>query len=299
MKKSIALCAFVLLLQPCSFGSTVPTMWVNDVAQPCATVTAKEAYLRDILSAYASLAKLHAAYCAAAQGAVPHAELVATIKQTTETLRPLCARLSAVSADELKQLVLLADAVIWQADWMASLHCGECKLDLPGNDVCGLELLAGLSGCVIESVQYPLTPQDEYDALSELMSVLKGEAVMTQAAYWLDERWVKDYKTAYYFLKDVTAAFSMEDEAAAVKLLQELTPALEYLLQGGETDRLRMTYLTLAFSNMLRSAAGQGAPVPVEQGDARKAIMADMMKQLPALESLVGLGSTLAEPAAE
>lgn len=294
MKHCLALCVCLLLLQPCSFATTEPSVPVK------AEVTAKESCLQDVLCAYSALEKLHVTYREYGCKSLSHDELVAGLKETTALLRPICARLEAVSADELKQLVLLADAIIWQSDWVNSMYCAEYELDLPSKEVCGLELLAQLSGLIVEGIQHPLTPQEEKAALLELYSLLKGEAVMTQPAYWLDERLAKDYKTAYYFLKEFTEALTMEDDAAAAELLQELAPTLEYLLQEGEPDCLRMKYLTKAFTNLLRDSEWQGvmAPVSVEKWNARKVLLADMTKRLPALEALISLVCKAALPSA-
>lgn len=284
MKNYLPLCSLILLLQPCAFAGTEPSAFVKTEQQDARTT---EAYLQDVLCAYSALERLHAAYEAYDSKLVSHAELVDAIRVTTTVLRPICECLEAVSADELKQLVLLADAIIWQSDWVNSMYCAEYELDLSSKEVCGLELLAQLSGLIVEGIQHPLTPQEEKAALLELYSLLKGEAVMTRPAYWLDERLAKDYKTAYYFLKEFTEALTMEDDAAAAALLQELAPTLEYLLQGGESERLRMEYLTKSFTNLLCDSEWQGvmAPVPVEKWNARKVLLADMTKRLPALEA--------------
>ena len=297
MKNYLPLCSLILLLHPCAFAGTEPSAFVKTEQQDARTT---EAYLQDVLCAYSALERLHAAYEAYDSKLVSHAELVDAIRVTTTVLRPVCDWLSALSADELKQLVLLADAIIWQSDWVNSMYCAEYELDLPSKEVCGLELLAQLSGLIVERIQHPLTPQEEKAALLELYSLFKGEAVMTQPAYWLDERVAKDYKTAYYFLKEFTEALTMEDEAAAAELLQELAPTLEYLLQGGESERLRMEYLTKSFTNLLRDSEWQGvmAPVPVEKWNARKVLLADMTKRLPALDALVSLVCKAALPSA-
>lgn len=297
MKNYLPLCSLIFLLQPCAFAGTEPSAFEKTEQQDARTT---EAYLQDVLCAYSALERLHAAYEAYDSKLVPHAELVDAIRVTTTVLRPICARLEAVSADELKQLVLLADAIIWQSDWVNSMYCAEYELDLPSKEVCGLELLAQLSGLIVEGIQHPLTPQEEKAALLELYSLLKGEAVMTRPAYWLDERLAKDYKTTYYFLKEFTEALTMEDDAAAAELLQELAPTLEYLLQGGESERLRMEYLTKSFTNLLRDSEWQGvmAPVPVEKWNARKVLLADMTKRLPALEAHMAVVCKAALPSA-
>ena len=297
MKNYLPLCSLILLLQPCAFAGTEPSAFVKTEQQDARTT---EAYLLDVLCAYSALERLHAAYEAYDSKLVPHAELVDAIRVTTTVLRPVCDWLSALSADELKQLVLLADAIVWQSDWIGCMYCAEYELDLPSKEVCGLELLAQLSGLIVEGIQHPLTPQEEKAALLELYSLLKGESVMAQPAYWLDERMAKDYKTAYYFLKEFTEALTMEDDAAAAELLQELAPTLEYLLQGGESERLRMEYLTKSFTNLLRDSEWQGvmAPVPVEKWNARKVLLADMTKRLPALETLISLVCKAALPSA-
>lgn len=297
MKNYLPLCSLILLLQPCAFAGTEPSAFVKTEQQDARTT---EAYLLDVLCAYSALERLHAAYEAYDSKLVPHAELVDAIRVTTTVLRPICDCLSALSADELKQLVLLADAIIWQSDWMGCMYCAEYELDLPSKEVCGLELLTQLSGLIVEGIQHPLTPQEEKAALLELYSLLKGEAVMTQPAYWLDERVAKDYKTAYYFLKEFTEALTMEDDAAAAELLQELAPTLEYLLQGGESERLRMEYLTKSFTNLLRHSALQlpATHMPIEKLKERKAMCAGMTKQLPALEALISLVCKAALPSA-
>ena len=300
MKKFLLLWALVQVLQPCSFAS--PASY--NLPQQSVTSSSMEIHLRDVLCAYDSLKKLSDCYRLYDSKALPHSQLVATIKTTTDALRPICSRLSSVPADEIKQVVMLADAIIWQADWVDGMYHAEYELDVPESGACGLELLRELRGLIVESIQYPLTPHDESEAWCELAALFGGEPVMTQASYWLDERLAKDYKTAYYFLKDFTAALAMEDGAASAQLLQELVPTLAYLLQGGESDRLRMMYLTLAFSNTLRSvrlAMGDTSQslVSVPQMNARREVLVELTKQLPALQSLIPLGCKAAVPSAE
>ncbi len=176
-------------------------------------------------------------------------EHAAHIKAATEELRPICTRLRALPPDELRQLCLLADAIEWQTDWVRdtykSTHGDIAIQPRP----CGLEIVVELSKRILNKLNRSSTSQEHVDALLELLSLFGGMDYLAMPRCLLDHRIAIDYKTAYNFFVEFTAACSLVDDAACINRLNALTPVLDYLLQGGEADRHRVGALALAYSS--------------------------------------------------
>lgn len=209
--------------------------------------TPMEARLQDVQEVYRVLKRVHAVYKAQVGAPSDDAELVAAVKNATQTLRPLCERLRALTPAELRQLVLLADAIEWQSDWVRDSFLAEHT----GADVqprlCGLEMVAELSDFMGDALQYPQLRAEESAALREFLTLFGGANYLPMPRRLLDHRLAKDYKTAYQFFEDFFAACLLEDDEACARKLGELAPLLDYLLQGGEADRLRVAALADAY----------------------------------------------------
>ena len=52
------------------------------------------------------------------------------IQQITQKLRPYCARLRQLPPEQLLQVCMLADAVLWQSDWIYTGYCTEVLPDI-------------------------------------------------------------------------------------------------------------------------------------------------------------------------
>ncbi len=248
-----------------------------------------EVRLHDVQEVYRELERVHAVYKEQVGAPSNEAELAAAVKSATQKLRPVCTRLRALPPAELRQLVLLADAIEWQSDWVRDSFMAEYA----GADVqprpCGLEIVAELSDFIGEALQHSHLSAQEEAALRELLSLFGGQDYLPMPRRLLDHRLAKDYKTAYQFFEEFTAASLLEDDDACLEKLNELSTWLEYLLQGGEADRLRVFALARAYEQAL---AAQKLPRPMfvfgEYMTAselkRKKVLTPFLKKLPELK---------------
>ena len=81
--------------------------------------------------------------------------------------------------------------------------------------------------------------------LERLEKALGGEAVVSLPNGLMHERLCRDYKTALTFFDDFTQAVTSGDTAS----LRERYSHLDYLLQGGEPDTLRVSALATAYAD--------------------------------------------------
>lgn len=245
--------------------------------------TPMEAHLQDVQAVYRELARVHAVYWAQENAPSNKAACVDVVKAATESLRPVCARLRALPATELRQLVLLADAIAWQSDWVRYSYMAEHNGDaVLQSSLCGLELVAELSDFIVEALQHPSSSAEEETALRELLTLFGGEAYLPVPRRLLDYRLAKDYKTAYLFFEEFYDACLSADAAACVEKLKELESWLDYLLQGGEADRLRVAALACAYR---QAVSAQKLPRPVYVTGEEKVMTVLEIKRKEALET--------------
>jgi len=214
--------------------------------------TPMQAHLADVQAVLAVLTRIASAYDhyegrGTQSCRLSEADIVERLKGATEELRPICARLRALPPDELRRLCLLADAIAWQADWVKDTYRSTHGKDLIYPEHLGLEIVAELSDIILRKLQRSSTSQEHVDALLELLSLFGGVDYLPVPRRLLDCRIAKDYKTAYNFFEEFTAACLLSDDEACIKRLNELAPVLDYLLQGGEADRLRIGALACAY----------------------------------------------------
>lgn len=117
-----------------------------------------------------------------------------------------------------------------------------------------LTLYRGIQMCHVNLADYvqnrlfsPAVPEPEKAAWRELLSLLGGEQVLVLPHQLLDQRWAKDYKTAFSFFKDFCSAVGTADEGTALRLLAEQAEVMAYLEQGGKEEHIRVSYLLEAF----------------------------------------------------
>lgn len=169
-------------------------------------------------------------------------ERYAQVARTVRDILPLVAELRQLSSAELRQLCLLGDAIVWQGRWAVRvgredmlLSAGACSDE---DDTVGyfedwvrladeIEVLFAAS----DDKKAPLAAE-----LCLMLVAMGGEQVLKLPGQLLDERLCRDYKTACVFFRD----FAMAIESGNVAALSEQLPVLDYLLQGGLPDRLRV-----------------------------------------------------------
>lgn len=248
-------------------------------AQPLQAATPMQAHLCDVMEVYGELVRVHAAYRACADAPLNEAACAEVVKAATQRLRPLCARLRALPPDELRQLCLLADAIEWQANWVRdtykSTHAETAIQPYPR----GLEIVAELSESIMNKLSRASTSQEHMDALLELLSLFGGVDYLPLPRCLLNHRIAKDYKTAYNFFEEFRAACALTDDAACINRLNELMPVLDYLLQGGEADRIRVGFLAYAYSTEM-----PGLKLIIEMRDVEPATETSAMKRHAALQ---------------
>lgn len=297
MKMHLVLCALIAgLSAPAVTEDDLSYDWNYHPFGQYTPATPMEAHLQDVAFVFSGLAALNAYYnenyYSDAAADKPSVEArVAYLKETTEKLRPACERLRALPADELLQLVLLADAIAWQRDWVIdSYKSAHSDVIIPEHKS-GLEILVTLSYTIRRKLSYSSTSQEEVDALLSLLSLFGGVDSLLLPSQLLDQRIAKDYKTAYYFFADFVAATQLTDEEACLRRLAELAPLLDYLLQGGEADCLRVAALADAYAYALRRVHGKAPkhlpllPAESPESEREKALNA-FFDKLPALRHL-------------
>ena len=52
------------------------------------------------------------------------------IRQITQKIRPYSTRLRQLPPEQLKQVCMLADAILWQSDWIVRDYCSEVVPDI-------------------------------------------------------------------------------------------------------------------------------------------------------------------------
>lgn len=263
MKMHLVLCALVAgLTAPAETEAELSFDWKYNPFEQYTPATPMEAHLQDVAFVFSGLAALNAYYneyynsdASADKPSVE--ERVAYLKETTDKLRPACERLRALPADELLQLVLLADAIAWQRDWVIDSYKSEHSDVVISEHKSGLEIVVELSDKFLEELRFAASGNAEEAAMRELLSLFGGEACLSLPRRLLDQRIAKDYKTAYYFFADFVAAAQLTDDEACLRRLAELAPLLDYLLQGGEADCLRVAALADAYAEALSFVHGK------------------------------------------
>ena len=293
----LVLCALIAGLSATAVTEDEPYFdWNYNPFGQYTPATPMEAHLQDVAFVFSGLAALNAYYneyynsdASADKPSVE--ERVAYLKETTDKLRPACERLRALPADELLQLVLLADAIAWQRDWVIDSYKSEHSDVVISEHKSGLENVVELSYTIRRKLSYSSTSQEEVDALLSLLSLFGGVDSLLLPSQLLDQRIAKDYKTAYYFFEDFLAAAQLTDEEACLRRLAELAPLLDYLLQGGEADCLRVAALADAYAYALRRVHGKAPePLPILPAESpeseREKSLNAFFDKLPALRHL-------------
>ena len=206
-----------------------------------------EAELGTVLKVYESLNRLYSPCDYLTEDGKKNVIAEAAIRQAVTEIRPHVERLQQLSPVQVLQLCMLADAILWQQDWLHGMFLGELGWEMECSLEQGFERLVNLADYVQNRLSSPAVPAPEKAAWRELLSLLGGEQVLVLPHQLLEQRWAKDYKTALSFFKDLCAAVGTEDEAAALRLLAEQAEVMAYLEQGGKEEHIRVSYLLAAF----------------------------------------------------
>ena len=205
-----------------------------------------EAELGTVLKVYESLNLLYSPCDYLTEDGKKNVIAEAAIWQAVTEIRPHVERLQQLSPAQVLQLCMLADAILWQQDWLHGVFLGELGWEMECSLEQGFERLENLAGYVKNRLSSPAVSESEKAAWRELLTLLGGEHVLALPQQLLHQRWAKDYKTALSFFKDLCAAVGTEDEATALRLLAEQAEVMAYLVQG-EEEHIRVSYLLNTF----------------------------------------------------
>ena len=215
------------------------------------------------------------------------------IRQITQKIRPYSTRLRQLPPEQLKQVCMLADAILWQSNWIVTDYCTEVVPDIAFEWLNrGFEELRICAGLVKDRLDSPSATSEEKAAWRELLNELGGEASLELPDKLLQERWAKDYKTALTFYKEFCAAATEKNEAMCLRKLEEQAEVMEYFRKGGEMELLRVNALVSAFEEALDTMRNESPfPRPIlpkrRRTPARMQALEPFFTTMPALKSLL------------
>ncbi len=215
------------------------------------------------------------------------------IRQITQKVRPYCARLRQLPPEQLKQVCMLTDAILWQSDWIVRDYCSEVVPDIAFEWLnWGFEELSICAKLIKDRLVNPTATVEEKAAWRELLNELGGEKSLDIPGKLLNERWAKDYKTALNFYKEFCAAATEKNEAACLNKLDKQAEVLEYFRQGGELELLRVNALVAAFEEALDTMRDESPfPRPIlpkkRRTPARMQALEQFFTAIPALKPLL------------
>ena len=289
--KTLPLLLLSLGLFPCSADTPAqaPTRQVQEA------YTTENA-LQDATAAYHILSRVNPLCCSMKYPTLKDEDELPTheqIRQLTQKLRPHCARLRQLPPEQLLQVCMLADAVLWQSDWIIRSYCTEVIPDIQFEWLdWGFEELANCAGLIKDRLNDPGATDEEKAAWRELLQELGGTASLEIPDRLLNERWAKDYKTALTFYQEFCTAAAEKDEATCLKMLNEQAEVLAYFRQSGDVELLRVNALVAAFEEALdtmRDESPFSRPIlpKKRRTPARMQALEPFFTALPALKSLL------------
>lgn len=215
----------------------------------------------------------------------------AALRDIAENITPPCQRLSKLPEEQLAQVCLLADAVLWQSGWMSGAILSEYVCAEDEDASTGFEELAILAASIKRLLKQSL-PEETRAALLQLLEPLGGEKALNLPDGMYEQRLAKDVATVLEFLQELCTAVNTPDEATALVQITEAKQALDYLLQHGEIEHLRVTCLTRSFYGSLIANLGChpfSIPVMPEKlrTNARMQALEPLFAALPELRNLL------------
>ncbi len=218
----------------------------------------------------------------------------AHIRQATENIQGPLFTLRLLAPEYRENLIMLADAVLWQGQWMLAVYAGECGIEYeaPLLDE-GFETLILLCNEAERILSDAQTAPALRQAVQELVHDLGGMAALKQPPQLLQNRWAKDYKTALEFFTGICAAATHKSDKACLAALHEQRATLQYFKQGGTWEILRVNALAeqfhLALIEIGADAHSFGDPVLPEsrRSSARMQALTPFFDTLPQLKTLL------------
>lgn len=240
----VALCA----VMPCAAASTPPAS-APAAVQVKAAPESLSSQAEDVFLAFALFpsSDLLQELVKPENGEVDE-ELLAMLREDIEALRPYCEMLRTLPPERVKELVMLADAVLWQSQWLSNVYMGEFGIECECPFDTGLLELSHSAKILKEVLSGKTAVSPEVESLlRELVELVGGEQVLDYPAAWYDEQLAEDYKTALQFYKDFCAAATAETDAQAIALLKEQEEVMAYFVAKGEGEIWRVNKLAFFF----------------------------------------------------
>ncbi len=193
-------------------------------------------------------------------------------REVEAELLPVCRELRKLPPEQLREALLLADAIQWQGSWMVSMMMETAPDPVPMGV---FELLIYLNQARLNAD----SPVEMTALLNRLVAEIGGDSVAALPEKLIHDRLCRDYKTAKNFFDDYTRALKRGDAAA----LRELLPHVDYLVQGGEADLLRVSALAKVYS--IVETHRDGLPSPPRDAEVLEVVQ-QLQQKLPAISFL-------------
>ena len=280
----LAFLLFCLALLPCTAALPAKSGMMKEQA-----ACSPENALQDALAVYHILCKVNP-LCSQMEhtgsGKDENAPIHEQIHHFTQQIRPHCARLRQLPPEQLKQICMLTDAILWQHDWIIRNYCSEVMEDIAFEWLeWGFEELDICATIINRRLGSPTTTAEEKAAWLELLNELGGVEALSLPKSLLQERWARDYKTALTFYKEFCAAASEQDEATCLQMLKEQAVVVDYLRQNGDLELLRVNELVAAFASALETMKKE-SPFP-------RPILSESLRSTTRMQALEPFFTTL------
>ena len=192
----------------------------------------------------------------------PDELLLQIFRESMEEIRPCCEMLRSLPPERVKELFLLANAALWQGDWVFSMYLSELGGEHDEPMMAGWENMAYTAALLrqVESGERAVSPEVAA-VVQELVEMVGGDKALSCIIEWSDEQLAQDYKTALQFYKEICAAVSVQDEATSLKLIEEQAAVMDYFVKKGQGEIWRVNKLAMSFHAALIEARGRtGVP---------------------------------------
>ena len=292
-----ALVTFLLALAPLLPPGAAYSLPACAVANEALT---EDSLLADVLTVYEALP-----LCPRPEYLIQSQEQedINIFRESAEKIRPIVERLQQQPLENVKRACLLADAILYQEEWMPCVYLGEFGYGFEAPGDTGLSVVSDL----FEKVLHYLQPDSGIstttrERLGVFASACGGEQAMKAVISWkADARSEQDnereYLAALDFFKDFCAAVSTENEEQCLLRLAVLSEKLQQLSGGKNAELLRLNYLVPSFrsalielwSDMCQPPKPYPNPVLPQalRTEARMQALQPFFEQLPNLRTLV------------
>ncbi len=209
--------------------------------------------------------------------------LPAGLQMLTRAIHPWCARLHQLPPEQLRQVCMLADAILWQKEWIKDELMVEYNIDTDRDE---MDIIHGFEKLAVEAEW--LRSIEKSPEREALLREFGGESALELPAKLLQERWAKDYRTALNFCREFYAAACEADETKALSKLREQAKVLAYFQKGGELEMIRVTALAHTYIDFMLYDIGEPTSSPQKHlTPARMQALEPFFSAIPELKRLL------------